>query len=322
MGLRFPLIPRLPGTQGGVTEHGEEIPVIRAIKDVLTINMNWDRSRAWTRILRFAGLLLLLALPLNSFAQAHLLRQRPFRASEDQRSGGDHICDLRSDSDEDGKPDRLGDYVCISGTVIAGPSTYEREGRLFWIRNRSCGMLVYGSAEPLRVGDSVTVDGHLRLAGRGEIFGECGLEAIDGCGVKKVGLELRGIRPNIDPVPVKLRDYCLDPWRYIGNLIEISDILYVQPAGRDGENSFFTAGDGRDSILVYVDGDTFIDIGPGASACYTLTGILLRVHTPACVSIEPAWCLAPRFQDDVVWTDCATEAALTTWGEIKTLFSD
>jgi hypothetical protein len=296
--------------------------VIRAIRDVLTINITWDRSRAWTRILRFAALLLLLAIPLNSFAQAHLLRQRPFRATEDQRSGDDHICDLRSDSDGDGKPDRLGDYVCISGTVIAGPSTYEREGRLFWIRNRCCGMLVYGSAEPLRVGDSVTVDGHLRLAGRGEIFGECGLEAIDGCGVKKVGLELNGIRPNIDPVPVKLRDYCLDPWEYVGNLIEVSGIFYVLPAAQDGGNSFFMAGDGRDSVLVYVDGDTGIEIGPGASACYTLTGIIIRMHVPACVSNEPVWCLAPRFQGDIVWSSCGTEASLTTWGEIKTVFSD
>ncbi len=296
--------------------------MIRAIKDVLTINRTWDRSRAWTRILRFAALLLLLALPLDSFAQAHLLRQRPFRASEDQRSGGDHIRDLRSDSDGDGKPDRLGDYVCISGTVIAGPSTYEREGRLFWVRNRCCGMLVYGSAEPLRVGDSVTVDGHLRLAGRGEIFVDCGLEAIDGCGIKKVGLELRGIRPNVDPVHVALRDCCLDPWRYVGNLIEISGIQYVSPAAHDGENSFFMAGDGRDSVLVYVDGDTGIAMGPAASACYTLTGILLRMHVPARVAIGPAWCLAPRFQDDVVWSDCSSEASLTTWGEIKTLFSD
>lgn len=296
--------------------------MIRAIRDVLTINTGWDRSRAWTRILRFAGLLLLLALPLNSFAQAHLLRQRPFRATEDQRSGGDHICDLRSDSDDDGKPDRLGDYVCISGTVIAGPSTYDREGKLFWIRNRRCGMLVYGSAESLRVGDSVTVDGHLRLAGRGEIFRECGLEAIDGCGVKKMGLELSGIRPKIDPVPVRLRDYCLDPWSYIGNLIEISGILYVLPAARDGENSFFTAGDGVDSIMVYVDGDTRIEIGPPASACYTLTGIVVRIHVPACVSSGPIWCLAPRFQEDIVWTGCGTEASLTTWGEIKAVFSD
>lgn len=296
--------------------------MIRAIRDVLTINLTWDRSRAWTRRFRLAALLLLLALPLDSFAQAHLLRQRPFRATEDQRSGGDHICDLRSDSDGDGIPDRLGDYVCISGTVIAGPSTYEREGRLFWVRNRCCGMLVYGNAEPLRVGDSVTVDGHLRLAGRGDIFGKCGLEMIDGCGVKKVDLELRGIRPNVEPAHVTLRDCCLDPWRYIGNLIAISGIHFVSPAAQDGENSFFMAGDGRDSVLVYVDGDTGIEMGPPASACYTLTGIFMRVHAPASVSIGTAWCLAPRSQDDVAWSGCSSEASMTTWGEIKAIFSD
>jgi hypothetical protein len=304
---------------------GEERPVIRTIRpirDILTINRMWDRSRAWTRILRFAVLLLLLALPLNSFAQAHLLRQRPFRATEDQRSGGDHICDLRSDSNGDGRPDRLGDFVCISGTVIAGPSTYDREGKLFWVRNRSCGMLVYGSAEPLRVGDSVTVDGHLRHAGRGEIFRECGLEMIGGYGVKKMGLELRGIKPNVGPIHVTLRDCCLDPWRYVGNLIAISGILFVLPAVHDGQNSFFLAGDGHDSVLVYVDGDTGIEMGPPASVCYTLTGMFIRVHAPASIAAGPVWCLAPRCQEDIVWSNCSSEASLTTWGEIKKVFSD
>lgn len=296
--------------------------MIRQLRDVLTINMTWDRSRAWTRVLRFAALLLLLALPLNSFAQAHLLRQRPFRATEDQRSGGDHICDLRSDSDGDGRPDRLGDYVCISGTVIAEPSTYEKEGRLFWIRNRSCGMLVYGSAEPLRVGDSVTVDGRLRLAGRGAVFETCGLEMVDGCGIKKVGLELKGIRPNADPVPVTLRNYCKNPSMYSGNLIKILGISYLYAAAWDGESYFLLAGDGRDSIVVYVDGDTGIDAGPGGSACYSIAGIVMKMHVPASVSSEPVWCLAPRWQNDVFRSDCSSNASQSTWGKIKAMNLD
>jgi hypothetical protein len=296
--------------------------VIRAIRDVLTINIAWDRSRAWTRILRFSALLLLLALPLNSFAQAHLLRQRPFRATEDQRSGGDHICDLRSDSNDDGKPDRLGDYVCISGTVIAEPYTYEKQGGLFWIRNRCCGMLVYGSAEPLRVGDSVTVDGHLRLAGRGDVFRDCGLETMDGCGIKKVGLQLEGIRPNADPVPVTLHEYCMDPSGYVGCLIKVPGLLHLWPKARDGRNAFFLAGDGLDSLLIYVDGDTAVEMGPTGSVCYTITGIPMRIHVPACVSTGPAWCLAPRFQEDIIWNGCSTEAIQTTWGRIKSEFSD
>ncbi len=296
--------------------------MIKQLKDVLTIKTTWDRSRAWTRKLRFAALLLSLAIPLNSFAQAHLLKQRPFRATEDQRSGGDHICDLRCDSDGDGKPDRLGDYVCISGTVIAEPSTYEREGRFFWIRNRCCGMLVYGTSELLRVGDSVAVDGRLRPAGRGEAFGACGLELIDGCGVKKVGLELKGIRPNVDPVPVALHNYCMNPSIYAGNLIRIYGLLYLWPAAWYGGNYFLLAGDGRDSIVVYVDGDTGIDVGDAGSACYTVTGIVMKVHAPACVSPQATWCIAPRSQADIVRKDCSTDASHSTWGQIKADFSD
>jgi len=296
--------------------------VIRQLRDVLTINTTWDRSRAWTRILRFAALLLLLALPLNSFAQAHLLKQRPFRATEDQRSGGDHICDLRSDSNGDGRPDRLGDYVCISGTVIAEPSTYEQEGRLFWIRNGCCGMLVYGSAEPLRVGDSVTVDGRLCLAGRGEAFETCGLEAVSGCGIRKVGLELSGIRPNADPVPVSLRNYCKNPGLYSGNLIKIPGILYLSPAAWDGGNLFLAAGNGRDEMAVYIDGDTAIDVEWDDGRCYAIAGIVLKMHVPSSISSKPVWCLAPRWQNDVIPTDCSTNASHVTWGDIKARYTD
>jgi hypothetical protein len=292
------------------------------IRDVLTINRTWDRSRAWTKVLRFAALLLLLALPLDSFAQAHLHKQRPFRATEDQRSGGDHICDLRSDSDGDGRPDRLGDYVCISGTVIAEPRTYEPDGALFWIRNRCCGMLVYGSAEPLRVGDSVTVDGRLRLAGRGYVFEASGMESIDGCGIKKVGLELRGIRPNTDPVPVTLQEYCENPAKYAGNLIRVRDIMYLWEAASNGRGRFFHAGDGFDSLIVYVDDDTHISMSPSAIGCFAVTGILMRMHVPGVISGDPAWCLAPRFQDDLTRGDCSSRASSSTWGSIKAAFSD
>jgi hypothetical protein len=183
-------------------------------------------------------------------------------------------------------------------------------------------MLVYGSAEPLRVGDSVTVDGRLRLAGRGEAFEMCDLETMDGCGIKKVGLELKGIRPNTDPVPVTLRNFCKNPAMYSGNLIKVPGILHLDRAAWDGENCFLLAGDGFDSVVVYVDGDTAIEMSTGGSACYTITGIVMKMHVPASVSSEPAWCLAPRWQNDVFRSDCSSDASRATWGEIKAIYSD
>jgi len=296
--------------------------MILAIRAVLNINRVWDRSRAWTRLFRFSALLLSLALPLNSFAQAHLLSQRPFRATEDQRSGGDHICDLRRDGNGDGIPDRLGDYVCISGTIIAGPFTYEQEGSLFWIRNKSCGMLVYGNAEPLRVGDSVTVDGRLRSAGRGRIFRQCGLEALEDCGVKKTGAVLRGINPAAKPLPVTLREYCAYPGRYAGNLVSILAPIHLSRPVASGPNLLCWAGDGRDSLVLYLDRDTGIELDSDGNCCYAVTGISMKMHLPREISSIPQWCLAPRSQEDAVRLDCSTGAQYRTWGSIKAEFSD
>jgi hypothetical protein len=183
-------------------------------------------------------------------------------------------------------------------------------------------MLVYGSAEPLRVGDSVTVDGRLCLAGRGEAFETCGLEAVSGCGIRKVGLELSGIRPNADPVPVSLRNYCKNPGLYSGNLIKIPGILYLSPAAWDGGNLFLVAGNGRDEMAVYIDGDTAIDVEWDDGRCYAIAGIVLKMHVPSSISSKPVWCLAPRWQNDVIPTDCSTNASHVTWGDIKARYTD
>jgi hypothetical protein len=77
-----------------------------------------------TSVVRLSCFLLLALLPLTSFAQAHLLKQRPFRATDTVQPGGDHICDLRRDNNGDGRPERLGDYVRVCGALIAEPSTF------------------------------------------------------------------------------------------------------------------------------------------------------------------------------------------------------
>ena len=296
--------------------------MIRAIRDVLTINRTWDRSRAWTRILRFAALLLLLALPLNSFAQAHLLRQRPFRATEDQRSGGDHIRDLRSNSNGDGTPDRLGDYVCFSGTIIAGPQTYRPGASFLRVRDIHCDMLVCGGAEALRLGNATAVDGRLRVAGGLRML-PAGCAQLQGGSIAEMpGCELQGIKPDTRPIPVDLREYCAGPARYAGHLIMIFGIPCFSQLTEDSGNLFCWAGDGCDSLVLYIDEDTGIRLPPPDYRCYTITGITVRMHVPSHISTEPEWCLAPRFKGDLVEHDCSSEARLTTWGNIKARYSD
>ena len=106
---------------------------VKDMREVLNIDDRGDRSRRAFSVIRSSCLVLLFLLPLNAFAQAHLLKQRPFRATDTALSGGDHICNLRRDTSENGRPERLGDYVRVCGTVIAEPSTFETGGWLFWI---------------------------------------------------------------------------------------------------------------------------------------------------------------------------------------------
>ena len=94
------------------------------------------------------------------------------------QSGGDHICDLRRDSDEDGMPDRLGDYVNVSGTVIAEPSTYEPGGYLFWIRDSLCGTMVHGKGQTVDIGDSVEIYGFVRITTGIHSFPETGFRPL------------------------------------------------------------------------------------------------------------------------------------------------
>lgn len=82
-----------------------------------------DRSNVPSSLLRSSSSVLSLLFPRNSFAKAHSWKHRPFRATDTEHSGGDHICDLRRDGNGDGRPDRLGDCGSISKTAIAEPST-------------------------------------------------------------------------------------------------------------------------------------------------------------------------------------------------------
>jgi hypothetical protein len=70
--------------------------------DRTSISTRGDRSReavrasAAIRLSRHSGSLLL---PQFTFDETHLLKQRPFRATATAQSGGDHICDLRGNTD-------------------------------------------------------------------------------------------------------------------------------------------------------------------------------------------------------------------------------
>jgi hypothetical protein len=277
-----------------------------------------DRSRTGMSWLRFFSLVLLLLLPPNSFAQAHLWKLKPFRAFDTGHSGGDHICDLRRDSNGDGRPDRLGDYVTVSGTVIAEPSTYETGGWLFWVRQGSCGMLVYGEEECLTLCDSVEVRGRLRRTNGNYFFPETGVATLGDLAIENEGVSIIGESDDYLPIAVSSSEFSSCPKTYGGNLICVSGCTPMTDA-LDGNGDLFAwFCRGCDSILVYLDADTGCTIDPGRRGCYSITGIVTRMKTPPGFASSPSWCLAPRHMEDIVTCGCNTAAHEVSWGSLKT----
>ncbi len=281
------------------------------------MTLSGDRFNIVRRLLRFSSYLLLFLLPLNSFAKAHLWKLRPFRATDTEHSGGDHICDLRRDGDGNGRPDRLGDCVRLSGTVIAEPSTFETGGWIFWIRDHTCGVMVYGEPEDLSVGDYVDVRGWLRVTNGSYFFPETGLATLGDVAVENGGTILRGKRDNQQPVVIAAEEFCSNREMYSGNLVTIGGLSVTSPASSEGGNLFFRLHNGSDSIIVYLDEDTGCSLEHEPGTSITITGMVIRMRTPSRFADSPSWCIAPRWVDDIESETRYSNVARRMWGEIK-----
>ncbi len=289
---------------------------------VLISNITRDRFTRAMSWLGFSLALLLVLLPRISFAQTHLWKYQSFRAFDTGHSGGDHICDLRRDSDGLGRPDRLGDYVTISGSVIAEPSTYETGGWLFWVRHAGCGILVYGEQAELRLGDSVRVGGWLRLTDGGHFFPEAGLASLGDVAIESAGVRMIGRAGFPLPNTVTTSMLSRSPEKYGGDLIRVPGLTRIGHCRDQGNDSFVWMRAARDSVLLYIDADTGCVLEPDDQVRIAVTGILIRMDPPDGLAQSPSWCLAPRSSRDIVVQESGTAIAEISWGYVKKGFLD
>jgi hypothetical protein len=288
------------------------------LKKIDTKNRWRDRLITGMSWLWFSCLALLALLPPVNLAEAHLWKSRPFRANDTDHSGGDHICDLRRDSNADGKPDRLDDYVSVSGTVIVEPSTYETGGWLFWIRHRGCGILVYGEPENLSLGDSVAVSGWVRISNGNYSFPETGLATLGDVTLESRRVWRIGGGGCPDPEIVPVVDLAACPARWGGNLIALGRSVRVTRVAPSGPDEVAWARCGTDSIVVYIDGDTGCRIAGGR--CYHLAGVVARMMMPPGSATSQVWCLVPRCPGDIAEAACSTDLKPTAWGHLKSRY--
>jgi hypothetical protein len=284
-----------------------------------TLNPGEQPATRWT-VIGFPCLLLLLLLPLNSFAQTHLLKRRPFRATDTEQSGGDHICDLRRDSNSDGIPDRLGGYAIVSGTVTAEPSTYERHGCLFWVRDSRCGIMIHSRGRILELGDSVEIHGYLRMTTGRNSFPEANLPTAKEPALECVGLIPRGQSQNCMPVELPPSGFLDSLKTHQGNLVTIPRVSCVSSTPGVGGDFLVGIGGRGDSVTIFVDQDAHCSLVPDHAKCYHLTGIVMNLILPLGFTPTPSLCIAPRSQDDIVPVDCSCGISSTSWGNFKAQF--
>jgi hypothetical protein len=287
------------------------------IVKVFTSDKTRDRFTRGMHRFGLSSVLLLILLPSISFAQAHLWKYKSFRAFDTGHSGGDHICDLRRDGSGLGMPDRLGDYVTISGSVIAEPSTYDDGGRLFWVRQASCGILVYGEQQAFSLGDSVSLSGWLRMTDGNYFSSETGLATLGDLAIESAKVRLIGSSHTPLPATTTARDFSMTPERYGGNLIRVSELVTVGRSLRLDGDTFAWLHGAEDSVLLYIDADTHCSLRPESQAITSLTGIVVRMSTPGCLASSPEWCIAPRAEEDMVFSSAGSSVAGVTWGDLK-----
>jgi hypothetical protein len=281
-----------------------------------------DRSGKTGLIIRwFCALTLLLLFPLHSFAQSHLWKLRPFRATDTDLTGGDHICDLRRDSNGDGTPDRLGDYVNFTGIVIAEPSTYETGGWVFWVREAGCGVMVYGEPECLSTGDVVEVHGQVRVTNGGYFFPVTGLATQGDISIENQGITPRGGSGDVEPEVVAASSFTARPGHYGGRLAVLGPLSTVSHLEDSKGNTWVMMQVEGNPITVYLDADIECFPVTEAGAEFRVTGIVVSMRLPEALGGGEGWCLAPRGPGDIVPEGPATSNDLATWGAIKTLMA-
>ena len=280
-------------------------------QDRPTVRMSW---------LWFSCLALLALLPPANLAEAHLWKSRPFRANDTDHSGGDHICDLRRDSNADGKPDRLGDYVIVAGTVTVEPFTFETGGWIFWVHQCDCGILVYGEQERLSLGDSVVVAGWIRTSNGGYFFPETGLASLGDVALENGGVWRRGRGAYPDPLVVPAPQFAVSPVRWAGNIVTLDRSVRLTSVVPTGPDLLAHAACGTDTILVYIDCDTGCTAVCGR--CYHLTGVVARMMGPSGSAPSGLWCLVPRGTDDMEKAPCSTDLKPVLWGSLKSTYDE
>jgi hypothetical protein len=279
-----------------------------------------DRSVVRMSWLWFSCLALLALLPQSNLAEAHLWKSRPFRANDTDHSGGDHICDLRRDSNADGKPDRLGDYVTVPGTVTVEPSTFETGGWIFWVHQGDCGILVYGEPECLSLGDSVVVAGWVRTSNGGYFFPETGLASLGDISLENTGVWRRGTGTYPEPLNVRASQFAASPAAWAGNIVALDGPVKLTRAVPRGPDMLAWAACGGDTMPIYVDYDTGCSVACGR--CYRLTGVVARMMGPPGSPPSGLWCLVPRDAGDIREAPCSTVLKPARWGHLKSMYSE
>ncbi|MFH1314393.1 MAG: hypothetical protein ABIJ00_14345 [Candidatus Eisenbacteria bacterium] len=204
--------------------------------------------------------------------------------------------------------------------MIAEPSTFETGGWIFWIRDSTCGVMVYGEPEDFAIGDYVDVRGWLRVTNGNYFFPETGLGTLGDVAVENGGVTLKGGQGNHLPEVITAREFCGNRERYGGSLVSIEDLSVTSLASSEAGDWFTWVHSGSDSIVVYLDGDTGCSLKQEPGTTVTITGLVIRMKTSSGFADSPSWCITPRCMDDIESESRYSLVSRQTWSELKSGF--
>ena len=204
------------------------------------------------------------------------------------------LAEAREDLNLDGIPDRLGDTVLVSGTVIS--PNYQTVNHSYYIWDGTAGIAeyLYGTTSPvLNLGDSIKIVGfvaHYR-----------GLTEFTPLTSNEIFV-VSSANPTPDPMVITLAQYKANPEAYEGTLVGFLSLNKVSTSTwpNAGSSATLKVTDGIDTVDYRIDSDTDIDSGIEPTWPRDLIGIGSQFTSSASVYFDGYQILPRYYNTDIL----------------------
>ena len=179
----------------------------------------------------------------NSFTYTDLFSEIKVFTSED-------ISGVKVDADSDGKPDRLGETVTVTGIVNWINVTKSSNATSYFIQDLTGGIDIFKTKDTSRafnIGDRILVTGKVDF-----------FNGTTELSIGDLAADINFLDSNnpVDPTVLTLEDFLADPEKYESMYIQIKGLAKTSGTWPSGGSANINVWDGYKSIILRVDSDT------------------------------------------------------------------